>query len=115
VSGCSLERGVGQSVRLIGAPNAAAASSRTHRPVTEPDADKAKSTSIVSHTVVIALYVYAICDSPDAMMNYRAFRSACDDAATLMATVFLIPVAILIVGAPIALCVRAVVEILRRL
>src|ERR1051326_6793848 len=50
----------GQSVRLIGATKAAAAISRTHGPVTEPDADTAKRTSIASHTVVIALYVYTI-------------------------------------------------------
>jgi hypothetical protein len=32
-----------------------------------------------------------------------------------MATVFLFPLAVLVIGAPLALCVRAVIDILRRL
>ncbi|HVZ24165.1 MAG TPA: hypothetical protein VG871_24000 [Vicinamibacterales bacterium] len=46
-------------------------------------------------------------------MTYQSLRSACDDVGVLMAAVFLFPLVILIVGAPIALCVRAAIEILR--
>jgi hypothetical protein len=45
----------------------------------------------------------------------QAFRSVCDDVGVLMATVLLVPLAILVVGAPIAFCVRAAIELLRRL
>jgi hypothetical protein len=48
-------------------------------------------------------------------VTYRSFRSACGDIGLLMAAVFLFPLAILVIGAPLALCVRAVIDILRRL
>ena len=51
----------------------------------------------------------------NAYVTYRSFRSACGDAGLLMAMVFLFPLAILVIGAPLALCVRAVIDILRRL
>ena len=45
-------------------------------------------------------------------VKYEAFRSVCDDIGVLMVTMFLVPIAILILGVPIALCVRAAVAIL---
>jgi hypothetical protein len=51
----------------------------------------------------------------NACVTYRWFRSACDDVTLLMATVLLFPLAILVMGAPIALCVRGALAILRRL
>lgn len=41
--------------------------------------------------------------------------TAFQDALFAMLAVLLVPFAILLVGAPLALCVRAVVEIVRRL
>jgi hypothetical protein len=48
-------------------------------------------------------------------VTFRSFQSACDDVGLLMAAVFLFPLAILVIGAPIGLCVRVVIDILRRL
>ncbi len=48
-------------------------------------------------------------------MTYRSFRGACDDIGLLMATVFLFLLVILALGAPLAFCVRVVIDMLRRL
>jgi len=44
----------------------------------------------------------------------RRIANVCDDAVLLLLVVFLLPVGILLVGTPVALAVRVVVEILKR-
>jgi hypothetical protein len=53
---------------------------------------------------------------PAAGANYfRRMTGLLEDAVLLMLAVFLFPVVILLVGTPIALCVRAVIEVAQRL
>ena len=44
---------------------------------------------------------------------FRRITGLLEDAVLLMLAVFLVPVVILLVGAPIALCIRAIIEIVR--
>jgi hypothetical protein len=46
--------------------------------------------------------------------SFRRMTGLLEDAVLLMLIVFLFPLVILLVGAPIALCVRAVIEIVNR-
>jgi hypothetical protein len=48
------------------------------------------------------------------MLTLRRAGGLVEDAALALLLVFLAPIAIIVVGAPIALCVRLVVEIARR-
>ena len=45
---------------------------------------------------------------------FRRIIAVFEDVVLLMLAVFLLPFTILLVGAPIALCLRAVIEIVRR-
>jgi hypothetical protein len=47
-------------------------------------------------------------------MTLAALRGALSDAVLLLAVVFLVPVAILVVGAPLAIVVRLIVEVVNR-
>jgi len=44
---------------------------------------------------------------------FRKIAGYLEDAVLLMLAVFLLPVIILLLGAPIALCIRAIIEIVR--
>ena len=44
---------------------------------------------------------------------FRGIAGLLEDAVLLLLAVFLLPVIILLVGAPIALCIRAIIEIVR--
>jgi hypothetical protein len=44
---------------------------------------------------------------------FRRLTGALEDAVLLMLVVLLVPLIVLLVGAPIALCVRAVIEIVQ--
>jgi hypothetical protein len=46
-------------------------------------------------------------------VEYRTFRSACGDIGLLTVAVFLFPLAILVIGTPVALCLRAAIAIFR--
>jgi len=46
---------------------------------------------------------------------FRRMTGLLEDAGLLMLAVFLVPVAILVVGAPLALCIRAIVAIVHLL
>jgi hypothetical protein len=46
---------------------------------------------------------------------FRRMTGLLEDAGLLMLAVFLVPVAILVVGAPIALCIRAIIPIVHLL
>jgi hypothetical protein len=46
---------------------------------------------------------------------FRRMTGLLEDAGLLTVAVFLLPVAILLVGSPIALCIRAIVDVVRSL
>jgi hypothetical protein len=48
------------------------------------------------------------------MLTLRRLGGLVEDAALMLLLVLLAPIAIIVVGGPIALCVRLVVEIARR-
>ena len=47
--------------------------------------------------------------------TFRRMTGLLEDAGLLMLVVFLVPVAILLVGAPLALCIRAIIAIVQLL
>jgi hypothetical protein len=52
---------------------------------------------------------------PQGTPPFRKMMGLVEDGALLLLVVFLFPLIVLLVGAPIALCVRAVIEIVDRI